>query len=391
MSYARTAGCGRTVLIARLLLLPALLSPACAPDSNPKEPPPPRNEPPVITKIDYVGDRILTRQRIVVYAAARDPNFDNMGYKWSASRGYFPDGSQWSTVAWFTDDLPGLDTLRVRVWDYADTSRLDQTYQVRTVEPPDSLTGAAGSSIIDLRWKPSFDDGVAWWKGYEVYRAERSFDGIPADSLDAYRLPGFVTESSFRVANLTRGQRYWFRVGAVRGWEDHLERSPLTAQFDHAPRPEFTREIGELWQAGGGDGLDLSSGWVRALDPDDASGLPLVDAYLGTADPLDGAGGGEEPAPLRLKSVSALANRNPAWAARGVGLKRLGTNWDVGPIADDGWGESVDVVEGAVYALKTPEGNFAKLLVIEVHGLVHPYRRVTIRWAYQLLADYPKV
>jgi len=249
----------------------------------------------------------------------------------------------------------------------------------------------AGASIIDLRWKASQDDGAEGWRGYEVYQSTRSFAGIPAESLDAYRItPEPQLSNSFRAAGLVRGHIYWFRVGSVRGWEGRTERSPLTAEADAAPRPEWNKQVQEIGNPSGVQGIDLSSGEVRRLDPADASALAAFDLYFGTTDPFDGPGPPGSLAGPRLKSVSELANRNPAWAARVVQIKYLGTNWEVPAIVDDGWSREVDLFEGAVYAVKTPEGNYAKILVSSLTGEVSPYRQLSLKWAYQTVRGYPK-
>jgi hypothetical protein len=383
MSYSSRRG--RCALV--LLCLP-LVGAGCGDDKVTKQPPT-GNRPPTIRRVGHMGARVLTHQPVTVYATVQDLDGDPLNFLWSASDGGFPLGRRAPSVTWVSPDDPGSESLRIRAWDYEDTSTALLEIAVQTVGAPDSLRATAGASIADLFWRASPDEGIEGWLGYEIYRATRSFDTVPAESLDAYRItPEPLAATSYRVAGLLRGVIYRFRVGAVRGWDERVERSPLAPQAEAAPRPEWTRQVQELLNPIGVQGIDLSRGEVRRIDPADASSMAAFDLYFGTSDPLDGPGPPETPAGPRLKSVSLLAARNPAWAPRLVLLKRLGTSWEIPPVTDDGWSEEVDLVPGAVYAVKTPEGNYAKILVATLVGEVSPYRQLSLHWAYQTIPGY---
>jgi hypothetical protein len=325
-------------------------------------------------------------------ASARDSDDQILRYFWSATRGSFPLGSHWSSVSWFSPDDPGLDSLTVHVTDSHDTVSASVAIVVQSVAAPTVLIASAGTSIADLRWTASPDDGSDAWQGYEIFAATRSFERIPPDSVSAYRIAGPITESSFRASGLMRGTIYYFRVGALRAWEGREERSSLTPEIDLAPRAEWTKQLQEVQNPAGGLAIDLSSGEVRPLDPADVSGNAVFarDLYFGTSDPLDGPGPASAPATPRIKSVSLLANRNAEWARHRVWLKRLGSDWSVSTVSDDGWGEQADLEHGAVYAVKTPEGNFSKLLVADLPVAISPYRQLTMKWAFQSIPGYPR-
>lgn len=349
------------------------------------------NRPPVIRAITVSGARVLTRRPVTVIAAAIDPDNDFVNYRWRATRGSFPLGSRAASVTWATPDTPGPDTLYLEVWDFDDTTRASRGVSVVTVAPPGALSAVAGTSIVDLQWQPSPDDGAPGWLGYEIYRSPRPFDQVPAESLDVLLVGGPETGQQYRAAGLTRGVQYWFAIRSLRGWEDRSEKSALSASAEAIPRPEWNKQIQEIRHPLGGQAFDLSTGSVVPLDPSDPSGRFSRDLYFGTSDPLDLGGEGGLAAGPRLKSVSALANRDPLWAQRRVLVKRIGTSWQTGPITDDGWSEEVDLELGAVYAIKTPEGNYAKLLVADLQGAISPYRQLTVKWAYQLVPGYPRI
>ena len=376
----------------RKWLLPALARGAlgCGQDPVSKEPDP-GNRPPVVRSIVVSGSRVLTHRLVTVTASAVDPDNDLINYRWSATRGAFPQGSRASSVAWSTPDEPGVDSLFVQVWDLADTVRAARAVTVVTVAAPGAMSAVAGTSIVDLEWQSSADDGVSGWLGYEIFRSTRSFDLVPPDSLPALRIAGPQTGLRYRAAGLTRGVRYWFAVRSMRGWDTTEERSTLSRPIDAVPRPEWNKQIQEIRNPLGGQAFDLSTGDVRPLDPSDPSGRFSRDLYFGTSDPFDLGGDHGLEATPRLKSVSALANRDPLWSERRFLLKKLGEQWLIGPITDEGWSEEVDLELGAVYAIKTPEGNYAKLLVADLQGSVSPYRQLSVKWAYQTVPNYPRL
>jgi hypothetical protein len=379
----------RAVSRALLFTLVALLFAGCGGGDNSTKPP--ANAPPQVLSITFPKPRVLTHMSVNAFASARDTDDPILLYSWSATRGTFPLGYNWFSVNWFSPDDPGLDSLTVHVNDSHQTVSLSVPVQVHSVDPPSALTASVGTSIADLRWTPSRDEASdSTWRGYELYAATRTFASIPPDSVLAYRIAGPITESSFRASELVRGTIYYFRVGALRAWEGREERSPLTAEIDLGPRAEWTWQLQEVRNPAGGLAIDLSSGEVLALDPAEASGLSRRDLYFGTSDPLDGPGPATNPAAPRIKSVSLLRNRNAAWASRRVQLKRLGSDWSVSTVSDDGWGEEADLQQGAVYAAKTPEGNFAKILVADLPVAISPYRQLTVKWAFQSIRDYPR-
>jgi hypothetical protein len=64
---------------------------------------------------------------------------------------------------------------------------------------------------------------------------------------------------------------------------------------------------------------------------------------------------------LSLKSPALLERLSDEWAGRGASVKFLGTDWEANTTTDGGFAPQLDVLEGAVYAVKTPSGNYAKL------------------------------
>lgn len=389
---AGPATCRHTAAPAAGLVMLGLLLAGCGGDDGSSKPKPPVNDPPQIVAINANPRLVLTHMPVRASVTARDSDNRILRHSWSATRGTFGENPNQASVSWLSPDDPGVDSLTVRVTDSHDTVSAAVRIEVRVVKPPTALLASAGTSICDLRWTASGDDGAdSTWRGYEIYQAPRSFAGIPPDSVAAYRIAGPITGASYRASGLARGTIYHFCVGAVRAWAGYEERSSLTPDVDIAPRAEWTKQLQEIRNPAGGLAIDLSAGEVRPVDPAGASGNAVfaVDLYLGTSDPLDGPGPASDPAAPRIKSVSLLANRNPEWARHRVWVKRLGSDWSVSTVSDDGWGEEADLEPGGVYAVKTTERNFAKLLVADLPTAVSPYRQLTVKWAYQSIPGYP--
>jgi hypothetical protein len=345
------------------------------------------NHPPEITGIVLSPTRVHVHQRIHATVAAFDPDGDRLSVRWRASRGSFPEGNGTSSVIWQSPDVWGVDTLVARVSDILHEVTQDFVVAPVGIAPPDSLRYTSSPSSVVLRWRRSADDPVVAgvdttgysWRGYEVFRATRSFAEIPDSEAIYYRVNSpapWVPGNSVRVTGLESGVRYWFRVSARRSWADQIRKSAPSQEIDLAPRPEWNLEVSEVKRA-----LDLSAGLDRSLDPEDISGVDDRDVYFGTVDPLD------VPDTLCLKSVSLLSNRRPEWGAREVQIQAAGRDWQIGTVPAGEWSRQVKADVGEVYVMHLPEGNYAKLQIVSIRGYP-PFRQIQLRWAYQLIPEY---
>ena len=344
------------------------------------------NDPPVIRRILMTPERAHAAEQINVRVEAvdGDPGTD-LRYRWEVTRGSFPLGRTIPGVQWNTALERGIDTLTVRVTDLEDTVYASKVVELVLPAEPPSLSTVNFSNLADLRWAESIDDGIQHWKGYLVYAGQEDLRGRSEEELEPFLLDETPTRmTSRRVLGLEIGTRYFFHVRSVREYEGVVERGPLSEPIDMSPRPEnLIAQVFEMARFTGGHGVDLSEQSRLLLDPNDPSPLPDVDLYLGTSDFLDG------PGTLMLKSVSLLSNRNEAWAGREVLIKSLEeAEWDVSTTTDDEWSTSAPAIRDRVYAVKTPEGNYAKIRVTDVQG-GHPNRTVRLQVAYQTLSGYP--
>jgi len=283
--------------------------------------------------------------------------------------------------------------LYLSVTDGEFTVRDSMVVELADLLPPGSLGFVLGSSVVDLAWDASPDEGMDHWRGYEVYMAPVPMSSIPEGELIRYRM-AFVPDQiqELRRGGLTRGTLYYFAVGSLRGWGVWMEneqrwemeeRSGPGPEVVLSPRPEWLHlGVTELANPGGKVALDLSAGAIRPLDVQDPSGVADRDLYFGTSDPMDG------PGPLRMKSISLLANRHEGWSERVVRFKLLGDDWNVSTTSDEGWLEEISVEIAKVYAVLLPEGNYAKIRITEI-ARSYPYRQMQLQWAYQTVPDLP--
>ena len=344
------------------------------------------NDPPVIRGIILSPTRVHAAEeiRVRVEAVDGDPGTD-LRYRWEVTRGSFPLGRTIPGVQWNTALERGFDTLTVRVTDLEDTVYASHVVELVLPAAPPSVGTVNFSNLADVRWASSIDEGIQHWRGYLVYAGEEDLrNKSEADLLPFLVTPAPTPATARRILGLEIGTRYFFHTRSVREYEGVVEYGPLSEPADMSPRPEnLIAQVFEMARFSGGHGVDLSAQSRLLLDPNDPSPLPGVDLYVGTSDPLDG------PGTLMLKSVSLLANRNEAWGSREVLIKTLEEEeWEVATTTDDEWSTSVPAVRDHVYAVKTPEGNYAKLRVTDVQG-GHPNRSVRLQIAYQTLPNYP--
>jgi hypothetical protein len=390
-SPGRLSGPRRRFSLAALAAL-SLLAGACGNSATTK--PPEGNHPPTVVSLTVTPALPHARERVLASVVANDRDNDRLTYSWKASRGSFPEGYRSPAVAWLTAGDRGTDTLRVSIGDQHFLIKDSLVVSLRGVSRPDSIRfRPQGASVIMLVWGASPDHNprgytVTGWRGYEVFRAPRSFAEIPEGSLGDYLItPQPVPDESLAVMNLRPGNLYWFAVRSVRSLPNEdgttwTERSGISPEVTAYSLPGGAVELREIDHPQGAQAVDLSDGGaVRALDPRDTSAVDRFDLFVGA----DSAHPGE----LALKSVSLLRGIDPAWGARRVGIKAIGTNWDARTTTDDGWAEEAELVEGEVYALKLPEGNFAKIELFDVIRGYAPYRQANLKWAYQVIPDFP--
>jgi hypothetical protein len=358
----------------------ALLVGACDKETKPLTPKE-RNFPPEIREVSVQADRVLASQVVQVNCGAFDRDNDVLGYRWSASGGSFPFGRTSSIARWKTPSIRDTQTLSVIVTDLVDTSYADIEVSLTQVALPGSLGFINGTTLVDLSWEASIDEGVDEWSGYEVYGSTQSLAGLPPESLDPYRLtPSPIERRRFRVLGVEPGEKIYYQIRSRRDYEGIVEISPDGPEIDTAARLRGLAGV-PLYEIGsirGSSGIHMPDGSVRPLDADQ---VDEVDLYLGTESPTDEGGS------LRLKSPSLLAYLDPAWAGRQTGIQQIEEGWGDPVAPEDGYVDQVPVGPGRIYAIRTPEGHYAKLHISQVPG-APPERRIWFQWAWQPAVDY---
>lgn len=246
--------------------------------------------------------------------------------------------------------------------------------------PPTDLRAINGNEQIVLRWTPSTDEGLSTFKQYNVYRGPSSLLTTDAGQLSqlGYKIGSVgAGVDSFRTT-VGNGTLYYLHVRAE---EDDGSLSGASNEVQAAGRSDGAGRILEEFAASGDSGFDFSSGNTVSLKQDNPDRFVLTDIYLGT-----GATNDTSSAVLSLKSPALLVRLNSQWANRSASIKFLGTDWEVNTTTDGGFSSQLDVLAGAVYAIKTPNGNYAKLKVDTMSGTPGS-RSITFRYAYQPTPD----
>lgn len=242
--------------------------------------------------------------------------------------------------------------------------------------PPTSLRAINANEQITVRWTASPDEALSEFKRYNIYRGTSSLLNVDSGQLEqlGYRIGSVDAEvDSFRTT-VANGTLYYFHVRAEK---DNGDLSGASNEVLASGRPEGSGRILEEFAADGDSGFDFSSGLTVSLNQDNPDRFVLTDVYLGT-----GAADDASSAVLSLKSPALLVRLNSEWSGYNATVKFLGTDWEVNTTTDGGFAAKLDILTGAVYAIKTPGGNYAKLKVEAMTGVAGS-RSITFRYAYQ--------
>ena len=251
--------------------------------------------------------------------------------------------------------------------------------------PPRNLTYRTDTTSVRLFWQPSTDRNIDDFLGYYVYVAESSIVSLTADSLlNAYKVNQQpLNDTTVSVTGLTRGQRYFFHIRAAKG-VDHTEYTLSNPSNEVHTSPVIIK-TGTLYEfsspLGNPSGFNFAEGTPYSMT---AANANSIDIYLGTTAEGDGS------ADLVLKSPDKVSSTNPAWDSRVSEIKSLGTGFDNFNQTDDsGWASNgyEIIMQGRVYAIKTPQNHFVKLEVTATSGS-YPNRTITFRYAYQTITAY---
>jgi hypothetical protein len=235
-----------------------------------------------------------------------------------------------------------------------------------------------GNLRVSIGWTATPDEGSAGFRQYNIYRGTTTLQSIDATQLPNYEVGATgAGELTFLDTIPANGVRYYYHVRAEKS-DGTL--SGASNEAVAAGREEGTGRIIEEFVSEGDSGFDLSTGLTVSLDGDNADRFDLTDLYLGTTAENDAS-----TSPLALKSPELLARLgNDEWLAKDADIKQIGTDFDVTTTEAPGagWANSQDAVEGNVYAIKTPSGNYAKIKILDVEGLAGA-RKITFKYAYQ--------
>jgi hypothetical protein len=375
----------RLHLFLLLLLTVPILIPACAKETKP--PPKHGNYAPEILTIGWTPSIAHPWEEVQVFCTTRDEDRDNVTYRWNASAGGFPSGDEQQFVQFHTPPSFSAVQIWVTVSDGKDTARRDTTITLSGIVPPPRLEFINSPNLVDLQWTQSPDEHLEGFQGYEIYVAPRSVEGLPDDSLPKYRLTTEpIPRTHYRVTPVPAGVRRFYNVRSRRQFPAVTEQSKTGAEIETAVAVYgFGDALYEIGSSSTRKGVRLSTGRQFAID--DPAVRDSIDFYLGTQDPEDRAVSRRPP---YLKSPSLLAYRDAGWTARITQFQRLGRDWTVSlPSASAPWTMSDSVAVGDVFAVRTSEGHYGKVQILEMYASP-PNRYVQFQWAWQPIPQYER-
>ncbi|MBM3236122.1 hypothetical protein FJZ31_07465 [Candidatus Poribacteria bacterium] len=234
----------------------------------------------------------------------------------------------------------------------------------RVISAPDTTPPAIPRGVysitsdeeVIIEWFPNGENDLA---GYRVWRS--------GDNVDFEKIGEVLPDTaSFVDRNVKNGKTYYY---AVTAFDYDGNESDLSLELvDDTPRPEGRSVTLKDYQLSPErSGFDLSRPDRGAILWDDVD----TDIYFGFD--LD-------------VNVSYMYSDN-ATLMQDMGYRDSMDDLDEAPLYDLGYTELfVELLKGHVYAFNTPDGNYAKIRVINVSDV-----SVTFDWAYQIDPDNPEL
>ena len=221
---------------------------------------------------------------------------------------------------------------------------------------PRGVYSITGDEEVIIEWFPNGEHDLS---GYRVWRSK---DDVDFDLLDEVS----PNTTSYVDRNVRNGKTYYYAVSAF-DYDDN--ESDLSPEFvDDTPRPEGRSVTLKDYQLSPErSGFDFSRPSRGAIPWDESD----TDIYFG----FD----------LEV-NVSYMYSDNDT-LMQDMGYRDSMDNLDEAPLYDLGYTDLfVELLEGHVYAFNTPDGNYAKIRVIDVSDV-----SVTFDWAYQIDPDNPEL
>jgi hypothetical protein len=245
-------------------------------------------------------------------------------------------------------------------------------------DPPGNLKAVNADLSVALGWSASPDEGGTEFKQYDIYRGTSSLLTASASELSSHKI-GTVDQGAYAYTDhfAANGVRYYYHV---RSEKNDGTLSAPSNEVAGVGRNEGTGKIIEEFVSTGDSGFDFSTGQTVALISSNPNRFDNTDVYLGTAAENDGS-----TATLALKSPELLVRLgNNEWISKDADIKQIGTDFDIATTETPGagWANLQDVVEGSVYAIKTPSGNYVKMKILDIEGVAGS-RKITFKYAYQ--------
>lgn len=252
------------------------------------------------------------------------------------------------------------------------------------LSPPLGLRSVTGNGQVALFWYTSNYEEA--FQGYYIFQASGDLTGQTSDSAltTAFAVVDSVSFSgasdglvSKTIQNLTNGQTYSFALVAYAYWGEQI--SYPSNVIKDTPRPEITSitlKSASTGQVSGNDsqaGFDFNTFTVVQVPPTGYTSTNGADIINEAFDP------------------SSAGNIRP-WISgmNGGGLQDLGymTNLNEADVApSDGYseeGKSIAVLPGHVYAVKTGDNHYGKLIITNIGGA--PDYAITFNAAFQMQA-----
>ena len=242
-------------------------------------------------------------------------------------------------------------------------------------DPPSGISFVTYEDSVAISWNHTPDAGDTGFVGYYLYTRIAPLENVETESLFTYRIfDDPVDQAEYTVMETVSTSKHYYGLRSVKIVDAETTYSELSSEVHTSPTLWGGGMVVES-DAGSTAGIDFSEDSVHAMT---LANLNFVDIYLG------------------VDSENNLQWRSPElygddWADRNSAVKVLGTGLfsDFYAAGSDGWLDTVKVDLGKIYAFRTPDNHYVKLIVEDLSG-IYPNRTVQFSFAYQDVVNYDR-
>ncbi len=243
------------------------------------------------------------------------------------------------------------------------------------IDAPEMTSVTMGTTSVTVFWRAETEiESHVDFQGYNVYVSPDSSELLVDDGeeLNKYNV-SVITDTMFEIRNLNTQHLYYIQVRTL-NTDDKVGTYDVNVPFVTAsPRPEFTT---------------ILNGEVNDPGVDDSCAVRFFDAFVMADSAMTDSSADMWVDGVSSQFTAPAHHTEFGGQARTTYFANLGQLdlEDITEISTEPSEESVDFAIGDLIVAKTQDSNYVKIHVDGIDGIC-----VTITYAYQDVADFPKL